>query len=276
MNVAKKTSVELFPLAPKELTVLQGIIPQLFDQVASALESPIKVGDIHLVTLADLRINKLVTRKIGSEFPKDSILSEESPFKGELNDTHRLWVIDPICGSFNLAQGRPICCTNIALVEEGGLVFGLVVDYLRKTYYWASKENAGVWDANNKQISAKIDAGLRNQINFDSGKLRLKGSKQDNKRWGGIIDELYQNNFDFLSVGSSLSWAEAGMGRGCGSLVVGSTNPWDAAAAVYFFQKNQGVATDFMGMPWKIDSPTLVASLDLTLHHEVLQIIQKC
>ena len=72
-----------------------------------------KKGKIDLVTEADLRSEKIILQTISSNFPNDSILTEES---GEHNRTpERLWIIDPLDGTTNFAHNFPFFAVSIAI-----------------------------------------------------------------------------------------------------------------------------------------------------------------
>ena len=269
-----KEKVERLPKIPRELEVMREIMPQLFEIVEQALTKPTKVENVHATTKTDGVINRLLVEKIEEEFSEDGIWSEESERKE--SSSGRTWIIDPLCGSYKVEQGNRTACTNIALIDTvSGFIFSLVINYREGVYYWASKENEGVWQGDT-MISAVIQPGLKQVVVFDAGKLFLRGSHQDKQRWAEIARELWLKEFGLMAIGSSLAWAGAGLGL-AGGLIVADTNPWDAAAAAHFVLKNGGIVTNFEGEPWKPGEPgchTLVASLDHDLHAQLLEIIK--
>ena len=61
-----------------------------------------------LVTEADHAAEKAIFKVIQEAFPSHFILSEET---GEIKQDSKIkWIIDPIDGTINFANGIPICC----------------------------------------------------------------------------------------------------------------------------------------------------------------------
>src|SRR5690242_13478437 len=70
-----------------------------------------------IVTQADKNAEKVILRRILREFPKSSIITEESgEFRHEGNLT---FVIDPLDGTSNYAHGFPWFCVSIGLHVDG-------------------------------------------------------------------------------------------------------------------------------------------------------------
>ena len=67
----------------------------------------------------------------GSDFP---ILSEERGWVGAPNDG-LIWIIDPLDGSANYAQGIPLCAVSIALVDGTQPKLGVIYDFNRDELY---------------------------------------------------------------------------------------------------------------------------------------------
>lgn len=60
------------------------------------------------------------------------IFAEESAVDHvEALKTDRIWVVDPLDGSFNYSRGFDRCVVSIGLVENGHPVLGVIVDFLR-------------------------------------------------------------------------------------------------------------------------------------------------
>ncbi|MEP6597638.1 MAG: inositol monophosphatase family protein, partial [Ginsengibacter sp.] len=88
-----------------------------------------KEGVNNLVTEADHAAEKAIIDIITENFPEHNILSEEA---GEVLITGRpkdvgsefKWIIDPIDGTVNFANGIPICCVSVALEHNGSIILG--------------------------------------------------------------------------------------------------------------------------------------------------------
>ena len=89
--------------------------------------------DKTVVTEADRRINHFLVEKVSSKYPNHSVLGEEeSTFNGE----EYVWVCDPIDGTGMFQAEVPVCVFSLALVVDGEVIVGVVVDpFLNQTYF---------------------------------------------------------------------------------------------------------------------------------------------
>jgi len=88
-----------------------------------------------VVTEADHQSEAAILEIIGAAFPDDAFLAEESGESGELAD--RLWVIDPLDGTVNYANGIPFFAVSIGLCVDGRPVLGVVLDPTRDELFTA-------------------------------------------------------------------------------------------------------------------------------------------
>ena len=84
-----------------------------------------KSSEIDLVTEIDELSEEFFINAIREKYPEHSILSEESGENKAVNSKY-LWIIDPIDGTTNYAQGLPIFSISIALQYQGETVLGVV------------------------------------------------------------------------------------------------------------------------------------------------------
>ncbi len=59
------------------------------------------------------------------------VLTEESGEHGAVTETSRMWVVDPLDGTFNYSRGMPLCCSAIGLWENDRPVLGAVYNFFR-------------------------------------------------------------------------------------------------------------------------------------------------
>ncbi|MCZ0211654.1 hypothetical protein OZK63_40555, partial [Streptomyces sp. UMAF16] len=82
-------------------------------------------GMNNLVTEVDTKSEVAIIDVIKNAHPMHAILSEEA---GALvQDSNYKWIIDPIDGTINYANGIPICCISIAIEKEGEMILGAVL-----------------------------------------------------------------------------------------------------------------------------------------------------
>lgn len=88
-----------------------------------------------VVTEADHRSEEAILEIIGRAFPDDAFLAEESGESGEATD--RLWVVDPLDGTVNYANGIPFFAVSIGLCIAGQPTLGVVLDPTRDELFTA-------------------------------------------------------------------------------------------------------------------------------------------
>ncbi|QGA80564.1 myo-inositol-1(or 4)-monophosphatase [Candidatus Nanohalobium constans] len=76
------------------------------------------------VTEADKRAQERIVEVISEEFPDDGFLGEEDNLAPGKED--RVWVIDPVDGTFNFDRGFNHYCVSIALKIDHEAVLGVV------------------------------------------------------------------------------------------------------------------------------------------------------
>ena len=99
------------------------------------LESVDFKSEKDVVTIADHRSEEVILEIIGKAFPGDAFLAEESGESGEMAD--RLWVIDPLDGTVNYANGIPFFAVSIGLCVDGEPKLGVVLDPTRDELFTA-------------------------------------------------------------------------------------------------------------------------------------------
>ncbi len=57
------------------------------------------------------------------------LLTEESGEHGGVEEQARMWVVDPLDGTFNYSRGLPLCCSSVGLWEDGNPVLGAIYNF---------------------------------------------------------------------------------------------------------------------------------------------------
>ena len=97
-------------------------------------------GRANVVTDADLASERLILDYVGAEYPDFGVLSEESaPVAGASPYT---WVVDPIDGTRNFAEGIPHFCIVVAIADGDTVVAGVTYDPVRDELF-AAQQGAG-------------------------------------------------------------------------------------------------------------------------------------
>lgn len=100
-----------------------------------------KENESDIVTKADKASDALLQERIKRAYPSHSILTEESGESVASSDWR--WVIDPLDGTTNFAEGLPYFAVSIALEYQGTTVGGVVfVPYLNELFHAIKGEGA--------------------------------------------------------------------------------------------------------------------------------------
>jgi myo-inositol-1(or 4)-monophosphatase len=108
-----------------------------------------------LVTQADKESEEAIFEVIRQDYPDHFILSEEA---GELvMDSNIKWIIDPIDGTVNFANGIPICCVSIGVEQDGKMILGAVYNPFMNEFYFAQTGFGATLNENKIRVSEKDD-----------------------------------------------------------------------------------------------------------------------
>ncbi len=107
------------------------ILPWFRNLDASAIRE--KTGPLDLVTLADEAAERALTPALADLLPGSRVVGEEAASEDErvfdhLDGDAPVWIIDPVDGTMNFAQGRPLFAVIVALVHRGETVAGWIHD----------------------------------------------------------------------------------------------------------------------------------------------------
>ena len=81
-------------------------------------------GDVRAA--GDRRAHEYIASRLGEERPEDAVLSEEAKDDSDRLNATRVWIVDPLDGTREFAEGRSDWAVHVALWEDGALVAGAV------------------------------------------------------------------------------------------------------------------------------------------------------
>ncbi len=96
------------------------------------------------VTQADLAIDQLLHQRLRAARPEFGWLSEETEDDRERLGRKRVWVVDPIDGTWAFIRGKPHFTVSIGLVEDGRPVAGAVYNPALEELFEA-EAGRGAW-----------------------------------------------------------------------------------------------------------------------------------
>lgn len=81
-------------------------------------------GHLDLVTEADQAVERLLAARLQEAFPEDGVFGEEGA--AVTSRSGRIWVVDPIDGTFNFVRGGDQWMVSIGLFQSGAPRFGVL------------------------------------------------------------------------------------------------------------------------------------------------------
>jgi 3'(2'), 5'-bisphosphate nucleotidase len=203
------------------------------------------------LTEADLRSHRVLAAGLGPLLPDTPVISEESPAAAQTGAGRpRFWLVDPLDGTKEFVRRTDEFTVNVALIENGRPVLGVVSAPALGTLY------AGIPN----ETAFRIDpGGQREPIRVRSGSeaLVVVGSRShgDPRRMEEFLAgrEVQQ----FLAVGSSLKFCRIAEGAADLYPRFGRTMEWDTAAGHAVLLAAGGRVETLDGQPLGYGKPGL-------------------
>ncbi|MGI8999675.1 MAG: inositol monophosphatase family protein [Candidatus Limnocylindria bacterium] len=225
-----------------------------------------------VVTNADYASERLVIDAIKARFPGDAILAEESgDHAGVLRDdgSHngRTWVIDPLDGTVNYANGIPYYCVSIGLVVDDLPTVGVVFDPARGDLYSAAVDGPALLDG--EPITTSTKEALSDYV-VSLAVIGRGGLARERK-----VAPLIRIHRRMGSAALALVYVANG--RFDAFVQNGGLSPWDVAAAGLIVERSGAVVTDIAGAPWwsrKLSGPRIsVVAAPPAQHAPLLELL---
>ncbi|HEV8402961.1 MAG TPA: inositol monophosphatase family protein [Candidatus Limnocylindrales bacterium] len=199
-----------------------------------------------VVTEADHMSEALILDAIRARHPGDAILAEETgehrARAGEppTSGRGRVWIVDPLDGTVNYANGLPVFCVSIALVVDGVPTVGVILDPTRGDLFAASVDGPATLAG--RPIRASEKEKLTDCVVAMSLHGRTAASRTRNVRKAVRISR---------DMGSAaLALAYVANGRFDAFIQQGGLSPWDVAAAGLIAERGGATVTSLVGGPW--------------------------
>jgi histidinol-phosphatase len=213
--------------------------------------------DASPVTEADLAVEAMFREAVAARFPGDGVIGEEL---GAGPQAERVWVIDPIDGTKNFADGVPIWATLLALQEGGRGVLGVAsAPALGERYEALATEGAR---CNGRPIHVSDRASLSEAfLVYSSVEAWLQGPNRN--AFEHLLRDTRRNR------GFGDFWAHMLVARGAADLMAEpELAVWDWAALKVIVEEAGGRLTSFDGSEPAHGSSVLTTNG--LLHDEVI------
>ena len=217
-----------------------------------------KSTSIDIVTEIDRRSEEFIVGFLRKEYPAHAILAEESGESGQ--ESEYRWVIDPLDGTTNYAQGLPIFAVSIALEHRGEAILGVVYEPVTDEMFASIRGQGAYCNGQRLQVGRKtelIQCVLATGFPYD-------------------IASHPVNNVDYFTGMAPKTRAIRRMGAAAYDLACVASgkfdgfwelqlSPWDVAASMLFVREAGGVI-----IPFRTDRKISIVAGNETISRQIL------
>lgn len=221
-------------------------------------------ADSSPLTQADLAAHRVLVAGLAKLLPACPVVSEEDEVSWSYRQPQgRFWLIDPLDGTKEFIARNGEFTVNIALIEAGRAVFGVVYAPASAEMYWGG---AGL--SAYKSRGAEVRQ-IRVADVDQAGRCRVVASKSHlNPETQAFIARL--GEVDLVQAGSSLKFCRIAEGEADIYPRLAPTCEWDTAAAQAVLEGAGGVVLNQDGTPLRygktdVLNPFFIAASDAVL-----------
>lgn len=218
-----------------------------------------------LVTEVDKRSETAIIDIIRAEYADHFILSEEvgemkmaSPYK---------WIIDPIDGTVNYANGIPICCVSIGVEKDGEMILGAVYNPFMNEFFLAEKGQGATLNDKRIHVSKKTD--LDNAFLVTGFPYHYDEIPNSPLL---VFERFMKKGIPVRRLGSAaidLCWVACGRFDGFWEPHL---QAWDSAAGYLIVEEAGGKVTDYSGQTYSPYQKKILAT-NGHIHDQMLEVI---
>ena len=216
------------------------------------------------VTEADLAAHRVLVKALDPLLPMCPVVSEEDEASHARRQAEGcFWLIDPLDGTKEFLARNGEFTVNIALIEQGRTVFGMVYAPSVDCMYWGGS-NLGAFRKTGLATQAiRVGPGNVNSA------CRVVASKSHlNEETQAFIDRM--SPVTLVQAGSSLKFCRVAEGAADIYPRLAPTCEWDTAAAQAVLEGAGGVVFDLNGQALRygkpeVLNPSFIATRDLAL-----------
>lgn len=213
------------------------------------------------LTAADLASHRAIVDGLAALTPDIPVLSEESAeeVSAARHAWPRMWLVDPLDGTREFVKRNGEFTVNIALIEDGVAVFGVIQAPVTGELWWGIPgQGAFKRDAEGRDVPLRVrapaDAPLRVAASRSHRDARTEAFM------ARMADEMGEGVS--ASVGSSLKFCRIAEGGIDIYPRFGPTSEWDTAAAQAILEGAGGAVVDPQGRPFRYNQRTRILNGD--------------
>ncbi|WP_349360279.1 3'(2'),5'-bisphosphate nucleotidase CysQ [Stappia sp.] len=214
-------------------------------------------GDESPVTEADRAAEEIVLAGLRAAFPDIPVVAEEAAAAGEVPEiSGKFFLVDPLDGTREFVAGRPDYTVNVALIEAGTPVMGVVHAPARGEIFAGDTRTArGDAGGGADAWAARVDEGrigdwrricVRRPV--PAHPVAVASRSHRDEQIDGLLDRMAIG--ERVSIGSSLKFCMLAEGAADFYPRFGRTMEWDTAAGHAVLAAAGGLVTALDGTPF--------------------------
>lgn len=220
----------------------------------SALEVEAKEDDSP-VTQADRAADEIIVAALTAAFPEIPLVTEERAETHEEMASPRFLIVDPLDGTKEFITGRGDFTVNIALIEQGVPVLGVVYAPAVERLFWTPDPGFAVEETGTPPAPHPEETRHLWVAEADNEALRVVASLSHRDAATDAYIARYQVA-DTVSAGSSLKFCRLAAGEADLYPRFGRTMEWDIAAG-HAVLRASGGRVERIGVDGEVDGPML-------------------
>jgi 3'(2'), 5'-bisphosphate nucleotidase len=213
-------------------------------------------ADASPVTVADEAAEKILLADLAQIAPGVPVVAEEAVAAGHVPVVaDRFFLVDPLDGTREFVSHRDEFTVNIALIEAGEPVLGVVYAPARRELYWGDVRagKAGTIDADPDGTMPSLGTGIAARLAPAQGLTAVASRSHRTPETDAFLTNY--SIAEFRSIGSSLKFCLVAAGQADIYPRIGTTMEWDTAAGHAVLVAAGGRVTGLAGEPFLYGKP---------------------
>ena len=213
-------------------------------------------ADASPVTAADEAAEKILLADLAAIAPGVPVVAEEAVAAGHVPVVaDRFFLVDPLDGTREFVSHRDEFTVNVALIEAGEPVLGVVFAPARRELYWGDVRagKAGTIDADPDGTMPSMGAGIAARVAPPRGLTAVASRSHRTPETDAFLTNY--SIAEFRSIGSSLKFCLVAAGQADIYPRIGTTMEWDTAAGHAVLVAAGGSVTGLAGEPFRYGKP---------------------
>lgn len=253
----------------KELNFIRAALRSAYEEHGNAAREQKQKRAFDVVTEIDLSIERALTAAIKTAFPKDRVLGEE--FSSQTAVQGRMWTLDPIDGTFNMANGSPLFGVQAALIEDGDVAVSAVyLPRFQEEIYAVKGEGAY---CNGVRLQVNGGVALQNSL-ISFGDYAHRNTEEARIQHEAVRTLIPKCGKIRMFGGACMDFSFLAQGRTHATVVM-TRNLWDIAPGLLIAREAGARITNLKGQPYRLGDEGVVAAANEELQNLILSALRQ-